>query len=91
MVIRFLTQLADIAGTKALEVKLDKDGIVMKDLLNRIGKLNKKAAEAVLSGSELAEDVYVLINGRHISSLNGLDSLVADNDEITFVPVTEAG
>lgn len=91
MVIRFLTQLADIAGTKALEVKLDEDGIVMKDLLNRIGKLNKKAAEAVLSGSELAEDVYVLINGRHISSLNGLDSLVADNDEITFVPVTEAG
>lgn len=91
MMIRFLTQLADIAGTKELEVKLDEDCIDVRTLLNRLGKLNKKAAEAVMLGSELAEDVYILINGRHISSLNGLDSLVADNDEITFVPVTEAG
>lgn len=89
--IRFLTQLADIAGTKELEVKLDEDRIELRALLSRIHKLNENAAMAVISGGELAEDVYVLINGRHISSLNGLDSLVADNDEITFVPVTEAG
>lgn len=89
--IRFLTQLADLAGTKELEIRLDEDRIELSALLSRIHKLNENAAKAVMSGSELAEDVYALINGRHISSLNGLDSLVADSDEITFVPVTEAG
>lgn len=91
MIIRFLTQLADKAGTKELELKLEQDITDVRGLLNRLAKDHSSVAGAVLSQGDLAEDVYILINGRHISALDGLDSLISDSDVLVFVPVTEAG
>lgn len=91
MTIRFLTQLAEKAGTKELELELGQHSIDLKRLLSRLSKDHSCVAEAVLDQGNLADDVYVLINGRHMSALGGLDSLVVDGDEVVFVPVTEAG
>ena len=91
MIIRFFTQLADKAGTKELELKLEQDITDVRGLLNRLAKDHSSVAGAVLSQGDLAEDVYILINGRHISALGGLDSLISDSDVLVFVPVTEAG
>lgn len=91
MTIRFLTQLADKAGTKELQLDLGQKFADVRELMKILAERNRPAAEAVMSGDILAEDVYILINGRHISSLDGMDSTLSDKDELAFVPVTEAG
>ena len=39
----------------------------------------------------LCEDIFILLNGRHLARLNGLDSMAADGDTLAVIPVTEAG
>lgn len=39
----------------------------------------------------LREDIFILLNGRHLARLHGLDSMAADNDTLAVIPVTEAG
>lgn len=90
MIIRLLTQLADKAGTKKLELKLLEGNIKIRELLAIIARSDNIAA-AVLSNRDLADDVYILINGVHFSQLGGLEAIVNNNDVVIFVPVAEAG
>jgi len=39
----------------------------------------------------LQDDVFILLNGRHLARLNGLDSMASDKDTLAVIPVTEAG
>jgi len=40
---------------------------------------------------KLQEDLFILLNGRHLVRLQGLDTPVADQDWLAIVPVAEAG
>lgn len=40
---------------------------------------------------KLQEDLFILLNGRHLVRLQGLDTPVADQDLLAIVPVAEAG
>ncbi len=42
-------------------------------------------------GVPLNDDLFVLVNGRHIRQLNGLLTRLESNDVISIVPVIEAG
>jgi molybdopterin converting factor small subunit len=35
--------------------------------------------------------MLILINGREISALNGLDTILQEGDEVVFVPVVHGG
>jgi len=39
----------------------------------------------------VCDDIFILLNGRHLARLKGLDSMAADNDTLAVIPVTEAG
>lgn len=40
---------------------------------------------------ELQSNLLILVNGREISVLNGIETMVKDGDEIVFVPVVHGG
>jgi molybdopterin synthase sulfur carrier subunit len=42
-------------------------------------------------GEELSELIYVLVNGKNILSLDGLETVVRDGDTISLLPVTAGG
>jgi molybdopterin converting factor small subunit len=39
----------------------------------------------------MKDDFFMLLNGRHLARLQGLDTLVSDTDILSVIPVTEAG
>jgi molybdopterin converting factor small subunit len=42
-------------------------------------------------GEPLNEDVFVLVNGRHIRQLQGLATPLQPTDSVAFIPLVEAG
>ena len=42
-------------------------------------------------GEELSELIYLLINGKNILNLDGLDTVVRDGDTVSLLPVTAGG
>jgi molybdopterin converting factor small subunit len=51
-------------------------------------------AKRILIDPELEDprpNTLILINGREISVLNGLETMLKDGDEIVFIPVLHAG
>jgi len=42
-------------------------------------------------GQLASDDLFVLINGRHLRQLQGLSTPLAEEDTIAIIPVTEAG
>lgn len=79
--IRALGVFRELFGSKLLTLELEKDASV-KSLVQK------------LVGSEVDNvwlNALILVNGREISVLNGLETVVSDEDEIVFLPVSHGG
>lgn len=62
---------------------------VVKKVVNKLPKL-----ERALIDSELKDprpNALILVNGKEISVLNGLDTVLENGDEVVFVPVVHGG
>jgi MoaD family protein len=91
MEVRFFANFIDITGSSTCQV----DGphtvySLVEALCLRFGE---PMARLLLNeqGEPLHEDLFVLVNGRHIRQLNGLQTELAPTDVISIVPVIEAG
>jgi molybdopterin synthase sulfur carrier subunit len=72
---------------------LECDGCSVMDLVQRI-TLKSPALRRNLIAGEPAEprpNALILVNGREISVLNGLETALRDGDEVVFVPVVHGG
>ncbi len=61
----------------------------IKEIVKELPKLKK-----VLIDPELEDprpNTLILVNGKEISVLNGLDTMLEDEDEVVFVPVVHGG
>jgi molybdopterin converting factor small subunit len=79
--IRTLGVFKELFGDKLLTIKLKEDASV-------------RSVIQKLAGSE-ANDVWsnalILVNGKEISVLDGLETIVSDGDEIVLLPVSHGG
>ena len=91
LTMRFIGALRQISGKTQLTVDFQ-EGISLKDLVAKISQempqLEKTLGDQ-LSNSRL--NSLILINGREISVLNGLETKLNDGDEIVFIPVVHGG
>ena len=81
MKIRALGVFKELLKNKLLTIKLKKNASV-KSLVQK------------LVGSEVNNvwlNALILVNGKEISVLNGLETIVSDGDEIVFLPVSHGG
>jgi len=84
----------------AINVKIRALGVFKELLKNKLLTIKLKKNASVKSlvqklvGSEVNNvwlNALILVNGKEISVLNGLETIVSDGDEIVFLPVSHGG
>jgi molybdopterin synthase sulfur carrier subunit len=92
LTVKFIGALRHLSGKTQLTVNF-KEGISIKELVTEISQempaLEKTFSEQQLNDSR--SNSLILVNGREISVLNGLETKLNDGDEIVFVPVVHGG
>jgi molybdopterin synthase sulfur carrier subunit len=92
LTIKFIGALRHLSGKTQLTINFQ-EGISLKELVTKISqqmpKLEKTFSDQQLNDSR--SNALILINGREISVLNGLETKLNDGDEIVFVPVVHGG
>nr|WP_181953594.1 ubiquitin-like small modifier protein 1 [Pyrobaculum arsenaticum] len=89
--VKFLATLYDLTGVLKTEVEVP-DGITvgrLVDLLNE--KFPKLRAEILDEGGKLKPMYNILVNGRSVDWLKGLDTELKDGDEVVFIPPAAGG
>ena len=90
--VKFIGALRHASGTEKLALDC-KYGTSLIDLMNEVTK-ELPALRRSLLDEQLEEpkpNTLILVNGREISVLNGLETKVNDGDEVVFVPVVHGG
>jgi len=89
MVIKFFAYIRDYTGSK--EINIDRC-TTLRELLDKLcSKYGKKFSEKVFIGDRLSDDIIILVNGRHILHLQGLETSLEENDEISIFPKVAGG
>lgn len=89
MIIKFFAFFRDYTGTKETSAE---NCSTLKELLHKLcDRYGKRFSEKVFSGDKLSDDVIILVNGRHIEHLQGLDTGLGNNDEISIFPKVAGG
>ena len=91
LTLKFIGALRQISGKTQLTVNFQ-EGMSLKDLITKISRempqLDKTFSDQL---NDSRSNALVLINGREISVLNGLETKLNDGDEIVFIPVVHGG
>jgi len=90
--LKFLGALRHYSGKDTLILDCRKDATIL-DLVD-IATLNSPKLRRNLLDEQLdlpKPNGLILVNGREISVLNGLQTKVRDGDEVVFVPVVHGG
>jgi len=90
--IKFFGALRHDSGKDTLTMECPKD-VSLLDLVNT-ATLHSKTLRRNLLDEQLENpkpNALILVNGREISVLNGLQTRVKNGDEIVFVPVVHGG
>ena len=89
---KFVGAFRSISGKSKFTLKLENVvplREVVKKIVEELPKLKR-----VLIDLELEDprpNTLILVNGKEISVLNGLDTMLEDEDEVVFVPVVHGG
>ena len=89
--IKFIGALRHTSGKTKLTVNFQV-GISLKELLMKLSQEMPRLenfSEQQLDDSK--SNALILVNGREISVLNGLETKLNDGDEIIFIPVVHGG
>jgi molybdopterin synthase sulfur carrier subunit len=92
LTVKFIGALRHLSGKTQLTVNF-KEGTSIKELVTEISQ-EMPALEKTFSDQQLNDsrsNSLILVNGREISVLNGLETKLNDGDEIVFVPVVHGG
>ena len=88
--VRSFASFRDILG-KELSVEL-KDGSTVKDLLDDLISTRQRLKSAVFDESgKVREYVILMKNRKNIESLGGLDTELAEGDEVAILPPVAGG
>lgn len=88
--VRSFASFRDILG-KELSVEL-KDGSTVKDLLDDLISTRQRLKPAVFDESgKVREYVILMKNRKNIESLGGLDTELAEGDEVAVLPPVAGG
>ncbi|MGQ9506270.1 MAG: MoaD/ThiS family protein [Candidatus Bathycorpusculaceae bacterium] len=90
--VNFVGAFRTISGKNKIAIKIE-DIVPLKEVIKRIVKKIPNL-QRTLMDPELEDprpNALILVNGKEISVLNGMETLVKDGDEIVLVPVIHGG
>lgn len=90
--IAFLSLLADITGKKFFILSIDENSSI-KDVIDNLNLNFGKEFEKIIMNSPDTLSKYIILglNGKDIRSFNGLDTIIHQGDEISFLPAIAGG
>ncbi len=88
--LKAFARFRDVLGT---ETEIDQDeGATVADLLAKLLSRSPDLRDQVFDPpGEVREDVNVLVNGRHIESLDGVATWLEEGDEVAIFPAVVGG
>lgn len=89
--VKFLASLYELTGMLKTEVEVP-DGLTVRGLIDVLTEKYARLKEELLDeGGNLKPMYNILVNGRAIEWLGGLDTLLKDGDEVVFIPPAAGG
>lgn len=83
--------LRDAVGAKEITIPFQ-DVHTVRDMIRVIGTMNPILSAKILNeAGELSGLVHIMVQGRNIMWLQGLDTVVSDKDEIVLLPPSAGG
>ena len=90
VIVRLYASFRQLAGVRDMEVAVPTEGTV-RDVLRQLVELRPALAGRVLDNGKVPKFVLVFVNGRDIRHLEGLDTPVGADDEVTIFPPLAGG
>lgn len=89
MKIYFFATIREYTKTKSTDIEHCK---TLRDALLKLSDIyGEKFRKKIFEGENLSKEAIILVNGRHIAHLQGLDTMLNENDEISIFPVVAGG
>ncbi len=91
--VRFLGIFQRLSGKKRFKVKLE-EPVTVRKVIMKLTETFSSEFKRVLVDSELDDprpNSLILVGGKEISALQGLDTEVKDTEEIVLVPMVHGG
>ena len=89
--LKLLATLRDVAGSSQIDVPFE-DGQSVRELLQAINNFNPELGQKIVTDDgQLTGLVHVLVHGRNITWLQGLDTPINQDDIITLLPPSAGG
>jgi molybdopterin converting factor small subunit len=91
--LRFLSTMANAVDRYERTIEVSK-GATVRDLLKTISATyDEDVVGYVLEEDHVTirNDVLILVNDTDIGALNGADTILLDDDEVTFMPISHGG
>ncbi|MEH7014434.1 ubiquitin-like small modifier protein 1 [Neobacillus niacini] len=90
MLVRVFANLRQICGGVGVEVKPEGQRVI--DVLDKMVEMFPDLKDEIFTAEkELLPFVHVFINGRNIIHLNGLETIVNENDQFALFPPVAGG
>lgn len=89
MNIKFFAYIRDYTGCK--EINLVHCQTVEELLIKLCSLYGKKFENKIFKNNELSDEILILVNGRHIIHLDGINTILDDSDEVCIFPTVAGG
>ena len=83
--------LEEIYGNFANSNEKIKDNITLYNLIQYLDNQKQGFKDLILEEGKIRPHIRILINGRHINFLEGLDTILNETDTIAFFPAVAGG
>ncbi len=89
--VKFVGALKHASGVNSKVIECAECSV--KELVCRISETLPELRRSLVAGevNDFRPNALMLVNGREISILSGLDTALKDGDEVVFVPVVHGG
>lgn len=89
MIVKFFAFIRDYTGTKEISTGCFSS---LRELLDSLCiRFGDRLRTKLFTGDRLSDDIIILVNGRHIEHLEGLDTKLGENDVISIFPKVAGG
>jgi molybdopterin synthase sulfur carrier subunit len=90
--VNFIGVFRAISGRNKIDIKIE-DNVPLREVINKIVEKfpTLKRALVDLELEDPRPNALILVNGKEIGVLNGLETLLKDGDEVVLIPVIHGG
>ncbi len=91
--VNFLGIYQRIAGKKRVELELEKNSTIKNAVVELAKKVSEEFKQALIDNQhdEPRPKALILVNGKDISVLQGLETKINQAEEITLIPMVHGG